>query len=575
MTTPGIATIEQVADQARRAIGRAAAAAATGRMLFPAGLGLLTCALLTRVVSHWWAPASGIAVAVSLFGVAATMLAASAVVGAHRARVDRLSAAAEVDERLKLASRLSSALAFADSDDPFAQAAVADGVACASDPSLRQRMRGSFATTLPREARWGGAMVVAACLVSAAVPSWQPDTAEQSIDPALLTDLRAESNAKVEAIEQAILQNDDLAKALSDESGALTRDASEGLRSPEEIRRAAARRMTELNQRLEQVLASDQAQQLAAMERALASLAVPQDGAAKPLAEALKRGDFAEASRQLQELSDAAKSGELSTEARDKLAKQLEQLAAALEQAADRQQAMRDALADAGLDPDLASNPEALRQAMQAAKGLSKAQREALQSAMAAQQQASNAARDIAKACKSCAGGKPSDGAGQGQQGASQLASAGGKEALEEFARFDEMMAAARDAKGQCQGDGPAQLSPSDGDSDEQGPGMGGRGHGVGGEAEKQSTATGTRERRAKVENRGGEVIARQLIENPNPEAGDVTSRLREVSQDIARGVEGATPDDPVPPHLRDAHRKYFGELQRRIDKKVREAGGA
>jgi hypothetical protein len=43
---------------------------------------------------------------------------------------------------------------------------------------------------------------------------------------------------------------------------------------------------------------------------------------------------------------------------------------------------------------------------------------------------------------------------------------------------------------------------------------------------------------------------------------------LREIAGNIERGYEDGTDDDPVPPHLRDLHKHYFGDLKKRIDAK-------
>ena len=39
-----------------------------------------------------------------------------------------------------------------------------------------------------------------------------------------------------------------------------------------------------------------------------------------------------------------------------------------------------------------------------------------------------------------------------------------------------------------------------------------------------------------------------------------------------ARKAESATAEDPVPPHLKEAHRRYFGDVKKQIDRKT---GGA
>ena len=93
---------------------------------------------------------------------------------------------------------------------------------------------------------------------------------------------------------------------------------------------------------------------------------------------------------------------------------------------------------------------------------------------------------------------------------------------------------------------------------------MNGPGRGAGGNAPIAPTPAGTVDQREKVENRGGDIIARELIEG-EVEVGESRAALRRVADKIARGDEEGVEDEPVPPHLRDVHRHYFGELEKRI----------
>jgi hypothetical protein len=77
-------------------------------------------------------------------------------------------------------------------------------------------------------------------------------------------------------------------------------------------------------------------------------------------------------------------------------------------------------------------------------------------------------------------------------------------------------------------------------------------------------TPTRTVDQREKVENRGGDIIARELIEG-EVEVGERRAALARVAERISRGDEEGVTEDPVPPHLRDVHRHYFGEVEKRI----------
>ena len=60
-------------------------------------------------------------------------------------------------------------------------------------------------------------------------------------------------------------------------------------------------------------------------------------------------------------------------------------------------------------------------------------------------------------------------------------------------------------------------------------------------------------------------MIAREMVEGEQV-VGEARARLQRISERIARGHEEGLNEDPIPPHLRDVHQHYFGELKKRID---------
>ena len=46
---------------------------------------------------------------------------------------------------------------------------------------------------------------------------------------------------------------------------------------------------------------------------------------------------------------------------------------------------------------------------------------------------------------------------------------------------------------------------------------------------------------------------------------GESKVALRRIADRIAKGEEEGVGEDPIPPHLRDVHRHYFGEVEKRI----------
>ena len=77
----------------------------------------------------------------------------------------------------------------------------------------------------------------------------------------------------------------------------------------------------------------------------------------------------------------------------------------------------------------------------------------------------------------------------------------------------------------------------------------------------------GTQARRETGERRDGNVIAQQLVAGEAP-VGESRVALEEVASRIAPGYERGTEDDPVPAHLREVHKQYFGDLRKRLERK-------
>jgi hypothetical protein len=145
-----------------------------------------------------------------------------------------------------------------------------------------------------------------------------------------------------------------------------------------------------------------------------------------------------------------------------------------------------------------------------------------------------------------------------------------------------QMAQAAEAAQGQCQGGGMSEAeadralqasSGSDAESDASGgrgrkEGSGG-GHGVaeGGDREVRKTAFGTKFQKQKGPRQEGDVIARQLVAGQSP-TGESRVALEQVAGAIASGYERGTDDDPVPAHLREVHKRYFGDLRRTFEQR-------
>lgn len=533
--------------------------------------------------------------------------------------------ALELDQRVRTSERFSTALSLARDGgsalDPFARAAIADAVAFANDPDVARRAANAFPLSLPR--RWwvGPSVLLAAIAVLAAVP--QLERAAEAGGAVAGAQAERPQTPEERSLEQVVRQIEatpELAAKLDAELDAAKRSLEEGgrgpVRPPEEAAREAMRRMTELQQRLEEISESRESKAARELQDALAKLDLPKDdNAARQLAEALKQGNFEAAKDAVQKLQEqASKDGGLSAEEREKLAKSLVDTAKQLEALSKDPAKLAEALKQAGMDPSLANNPLAMKQAIEASKDLNASQKEALQgmaqSMSDAQQkmaQMSQQVNQMSQECKNPSGGQQGQKSQQGQQGQqgdqdrqqgapAQDPQEGGSpsegegsrsmsQMLSEAEAERQMAMASESCKSQCEGGGAMSESEADsalrasseGDQEAQsgkGNGLsrksgsgGGRGQAEGGTRQMRETAFGTKMQKQKSPRGEGDVIARQLVAGQSP-VGESRVALEQVAGTIATGYEKGTEDDPVPAHLRDVHKRYFGDVRRTFEQK-------
>ena len=520
--------------------------------------------------------------------------------------------AIEVDARVRTGERFSTALALegdaSAAADPFARAAIADAVRHASEPDVASRVREAFPVTMPR--RWwvGPSVLAAAVVLWATVPQLESAApADPDARAAAAERVPTPEEKRLEDVVKQIEQSPELAAKLDAELDAARRAIDEGatgpVRSPEQAAREAMKRMAELQARLDEVSDSKESRESKALRDALAKLELPKDAnAARDLAEALKQGDFAAAKEALATLQkQAAKDSGLSKEEREQLAKALEDTAKQLDALSKDPAKLAEALKQAGMDPSLANNPAALQEAMKQASQLNQSQREALEkmaeSMQGAQSKLAQMSQEMQKGASQCrnpgqAQGQQSQSQqSQGQSGSEQASSQQSEaqdgnssmsQMLSEAESERQMAMAAEDAKSQCQGGGDgmseseadsALRASAEGDGASSGNGGkkagngGGRAQASGGDRSMRETAFGTKFQKQKGARGEGDVIARQLVAGQAP-VGESRVALEEVAGTIATGYERGSEDDPVPAHLREVHKRYFGELRQKFAEK-------
>lgn len=562
-----------IVKRARRRLGLQSAVSRFAVAALWIGSSLFVCACASKALAAWW-PSFGARGwwFPALLGLAVGAIGVILWVTRGRRQSD-VAVASIVDVRLKLHDRLSTAMAVSDRDDAFASAALEEGLRVAKDRRLTESLGRALPVRWPRNSWMGPLLCVLAAAVWWFVPGLPPTVATPAFasDPEVAA-AEAAADMQMEAVQQEIQQSPELAKELRDMvlQPSEGNDPKDDRRTPEEIQRETARRLTDLSRKLDDVLSGERTQALSAVRDALSSIEPGKNPEVKALAEALKMGDAAVAQEALAHIMEEIASGTMDEATREQMAADLERLAQQIADAADSNEALREALESAGMDGDLASNSEAVEAALAAAKNLNAEQKESLRKAIKSQKKANEKLRKLSQSCKNacskCKNGGGKSESGESSEGESEE---GADDVLSEMEADAELECAAKSLRSRCRGGQCQSPTPKRG---------GGRQGGTtGGAVAEGPQGDGTDPVAAEVEGKKSQmgskkkgVIARQLIEAP-PVVGESRTKLREIAGDIERGYEEGTEADPVPPHLRDLHKHYFGDLKQRIDAKSRE----
>ena len=485
-----------------------------------------------------------------------------------RRRQTELQVAVEVDQRLDLREKLSTSLHVAGRDDPFARAAIEDAVTAARDPRTREQLRRRFAVESP--GRWWLSPLVIAVAVGLWFVAPVNLFASDVEDDADLTETVQQSDDAIEAVVKQIQNSPELREELSDLLGDLAKDATDpdALKTRQDVRRDAIKKLTDINKRLDEIINGPKGKTADAIENALAKLRTPPDGPAKDLAEALAAGDFKAAQEALAKLTEELQAGKLNEQQKEQLAKQLEDLAKQMQQLAQQQQQLEDMLQQAGLNPQLAQNPQALQQAIANNQNLNEQQKQQLQQMAQAQQAAQQMAKGLGQGLQQMAQGIQQGQLNPGGQLGQQLNQL---EAMQQM--MQQAMAAAAANQGQAWGLGQGLAMQQAMQMWKQGDGgaFGQRGHGRGGTAPIAPTPTGTRLVHSPSQTTPGDIIARQFIDGPVI-VGESKAKHSAVAAAISEGYDEAQADEQLPPKYWESHMHYFGELKKRVQATSRDS---
>jgi hypothetical protein len=504
-----------------------------------------------------------------------TGLAAAWILSRSWPAVTDRSAAIAIDERLGLEGRIASALALAGRADPFAQAAVEDGMRLAADASLAPRVRRAFRARPPGSLGWACVPWCVFVLLAWWIPPREPavdaaDVARAPVEAAVLQARAEQAEARVSEAVAAIEQSPEAAEELKDLMRELAAKSPAATTGVDEAAQAESReaealeRIATIEDRLARELADPELLASEAMRDALAALGkLPE--AANGLAEALKTGRLDDAMKELERLAAEAAGSDPAKAAEAKAA--LEALAKAVENAAPQSsQALAKALEQAGLDPSLAKDPAAAMQALeQAVKSgaVTPEQAEAARKQAQAQQRSDQQRKELAKSLREC------------RSGSCQSA----QRALSRQQSSQRMQAALQMAMRQC--NDPSSLGWSaPWNRSRQGGGAGkGSGKGSGGKPGQQGAprTDGSTEaipdgKLASSEESAGDgnplddAAARDFVRAEGLPVGTSRESMQAVAAKVAAGLEEGTEEDPVPGRLKAAHKRYFEQWKKRLD---------
>ncbi len=488
-----------------------------------------------------------------------------------------------VDERAGLRESLSTALCVERNEDPWSRAVVES----AADKARRVIVKDTIPIEGPRS--WSIPTATAALLVLTFFLMPPLDLRGKRAEARAAEDARAEiESAKQDAREaedkiREIMQRTNL----TPDEEATDPDLEADITKPqtaESIRKDKIRKLTNLNEKLEKQLNSEEAKALDAMKEMMRRLTMPGQGELSEFAREMSRGNFDKARQELDKIAQKLSSGELTGDESEQLAKQMKNLASQLEQLANQKGTLEQMMQKAGVSPEqakqLAANPQALQQALQNNKNLTEQQKQQLQEAAKAMQQAAAQCQGMGQAMSQMASSMSQSGMNQAGQQAMDAMS--GQLSAMEMMQGD--MQAISDAMSQCQsqmeklgqcngsqgwgqGQGQGQGMTSQwqpGSSMSQGAGSGGPGKGNGQGPQAQDADFMFQTEKANVENMGGAIIGSRYVFGEQIK-GEASAAFGSAIEVAAEQANEEIANMNVDPQFRGPVQHYFGRLAERV----------
>ena len=477
-----------------------------------------------------------------------------------RRRPSLMAVAVLIDDRLNLRERFSTALALAESPDPFAVAACAE----ARQRALRLDVKGKFGLRLSR--RW--LYSLSSWIVAGAVVLFLPTLdvfghgkGEQTRREQAQQLQQAQADVK-----QATQKLDMTVRQLPDPE--LSKDVAkldemkDGLK-PEDIKRQAIRKLEELADKIKRPENFQRLDSMKEMQGMLKAVKGSPQALTNELNRDIAKGDFSKAAGEIRDLQKKMEEGKLSDEQKKALGKQLQDLANQLENLAGKNKGFQEELEKNNLNKDLAKLPQKQLEEALKKQGLSDEKIKELMDKAAACRLASAACHKLGTAMAACE--SPGNG---GQASSSEMAELADQ--LDELETLKQELALTRASLneinkaiaclGQCQGPGGVGEWEA-GDPLGQGPGTGRPGIGYGPRPSDDRGDFGLEATKLTVPNKGGPAVASWYFKGPQVvgESGQKLTGIIQASRDAAAE---AINENEIPRKYEGPVKKYFGNLE-------------
>mgnify|MGYP001444998773 CR=1 FL=1 len=275
----------------------------------------------------------------------------------------RMQASLLLDERLGLSERVSTTLALAQSDDPFARAARAESLNIVRYANLA----GHFPIRFSRSWMYGAGTWTAAVMIVFLIPQqdllgFLKDRQDQQKKALAAQTAQTQVKKATEQVKAAVraLGDPNLVADLKklDDLGRMT--------EPKEVKREAIKALGDLSDKIKQMQTSSKLAAAGAMQQMLKQLKGSPNSLSQQLRMALSKGDFSQAADMLAQLQSQLNAGTMPEAQRKELGAQMQDLAKELQKLSEQKKQIEEELAKLGLDKKLAqATPEQLRQALQ------------------------------------------------------------------------------------------------------------------------------------------------------------------------------------------------------------------